>query len=241
MSVESALFFETVEEIYGRVFRTLKPRTPIPPIYVRFRPYANANSRIQLTDGKLIVDISDLLQGAPAPVQEALAIILISKLFRKIPDNSVLARYRRYFDRAEIRRVLHSVKRTRGRKAMRQPKGEVYDLCQIFEDLNFRYFHGLMARPELGWGSKPSKTTLGHYDPSHNAIVLTNLLDSRDAKPLIVEYVMFHEMLHVRFPTEHRRGSRRCIHTPEFKAAERGFERFEEAKRELRAFVEKLR
>jgi hypothetical protein len=91
MQVETALFFETVEQIYQRVFRTLKPRTPLPEITVRFRKYANANSRIRLEDGQLMVDISDLLEGAPAPIQEALALILISKLFRRSLDGNVVA------------------------------------------------------------------------------------------------------------------------------------------------------
>ena len=62
MQVESALFFETPEELYARVFRTLKPRTPLPQITVRFRRYANANARIRLNAGQLLVDISDLLE-----------------------------------------------------------------------------------------------------------------------------------------------------------------------------------
>jgi hypothetical protein len=76
MQVESALFFESIKQIYERVFRSLRPRTPIPNIAVRFRKYANANSRIRLAQGELSVDISDLLKDAPAPVQEALASIL---------------------------------------------------------------------------------------------------------------------------------------------------------------------
>lgn len=241
MSVESALFFESVEEIYGRVFRTIRPRTATPPVVIRFRQYANANSRIRLSDGTLFVDISDLLQGAPAPVQEALATILISKLFRKSPEKNALVRYRRYLDRTEMRRTLHLVKQTRGRKLIRHHEGKYYNLCDVFEDLNVQYFHGLLARPELGWSFRPSKSTLGHYDPSHNAIVLTSLLDTPHAKPLIVQYVMFHEMLHLRYPTESRRNGRRCIHTSAFKLAEKAFEGFEEARAELKRFVERLR
>ncbi len=233
MQVETALFFESVEQIYARVFRAFKPRTPLPAITVRFRKYANANSRITLHDGHLRVDISDLLEGAPAPIQEALADILISKLFRKLPAQNILARYRRYLNRADVRRTLHLVKQERGRKWFRDPKGEVYDLCAIFEQLNFHYFHGLMARPQLGWSVRPSRTTLGHYDPSHNVIVLTSLLDSKRAPELAVQFVMFHEMLHLRYPTEHR-GSRRCVHTREFKEAEREFEDYEKAKPELK-------
>ena len=77
MQVESALLFETVEEIYARIFRLLKPRTALPDISVQFRKYANANSRVSLADGRLAVHISDLLKDAPAPIQESLALILL--------------------------------------------------------------------------------------------------------------------------------------------------------------------
>ena len=240
MQVETALFFESVEQIYARVFRTIKPRTVLPEITVRFRKYANANSRIRLESGQLTVDISDTLEGAPAPIQEALAFILICKLFRKAPENSILARYRRYLNRADVRRTLHLVKQQRGRKALRDPKGQYFDLCEMFEDLNLKYFNGLMARPQLGWSLRPSRTTLGHYDPSHNVIVLTSVFDAPGVPELIVRFVMFHEMLHLRYPTQHK-GARRCVHTKEFKDAERQFEAYEEAKLALKKFVEERR
>ena len=237
MQVETALFFESVEQIYARVFRTIKPRTPLPRIFVRYRKYANANSRISLRDGQLSVDISDLLETAPAPIQEALASILISKLFRRAPERAALARYRRYLNRTDVRRTLHLAKQQRGRKPLRDAKGHVYDLRAIFDDLNFRYFHGLMAQPQLGWSMRPSRSTLGHYDPSHHTIVLSALLDSERAPELVVRFVMFHEMLHLRYPTEHR-GARRCVHTKEFKLAEKEFEEYEEATKVLKRFVE---
>ena len=109
MQVESALFFETPEELYARVFRTVKPRA-VAPDYRSVWRYANANARIRLNAGQLSVDISDLLEGAPAPIQEALASILMSKLFRKRPEPAVLARYRGYLNRSDVRRVLHLVK-----------------------------------------------------------------------------------------------------------------------------------
>jgi hypothetical protein len=235
--VETALFFETIEQIYERVFNSLKPRTPLPEVSIHFRKYANANSRIRLENGHLKVDISDLLEGAPAPIQEALAFILISKLFRQELDRGILARYRRYLNRADVRRTLHLVKQERGRKALLDPKGGFYNLEELFEDLNFKYFHGLMARPRLGWSRRPSRTTLGHYDPPHNTIVLTNLLDSEEAPELVVRYILFHEMLHLRHPTENR-GARRCVHTREFKNAEKMFEQYEEARAALKRFLE---
>ncbi len=237
MQVETALFFETIKQIYTRVFHIIKPRTPVPAVMIRFRRYANVTSRIRLENNYLTVDISDLLESAPAPIQEALAYILIAKLFRKTPDVNVVACYQRYLNRTEMRRVLHSVKRERGRKLIRDPKGETYDLAAIFEDLNFKYFDGLMSQPRLGWSIRPSRTTLGHYDPSHHAIVLSSLLDAKHCPEVLVCFVMFHEMLHLRCPTEHK-GLRRCVHTAQFKRAERQFEGYIEAKKALRAFVD---
>lgn len=239
MPVESALFFESIEQIYERVFRNIRPRTPVPVIAVRFRKYANANSRIRLSQGELSVDISDLLKNAPAPVQEALASILISKLFKRPQEPDWMARYRRFLNRADMRRDLAELKRQRGRKSYRHPHGEVYDLCALFEEINHEYFGGLMARPGLGWSLRISRTMLGHYDPCHHVIVLSSVLDRSDAPPNAVRYVMFHEMLHLRYPTEHR-GARRCVHTPEFKKAEKEYAHFKEAKRELQKFLEKV-
>ena len=126
------------------------------------------------------------------------------------------------------------MRQIRGRKRVEGPQGVRYDLNQIFEELNFHYFHGLMARPILGWSPYASRTLLGHYDPSHNAIVLSRVLDRIDTPKLAVEYVLFHEMLHLRFPAEHK-GARRRVHTRDFKDAERQFEGLAEAKMLLRA------
>lgn len=227
--LESHTVSEKPADIFRRVFSELKPRTQIPGILVEFRPFANANSFIRLHEGLLTVKITDVLEGSPAPILEALAHILLSKLYRRPTPRLYSDRYRRYLNRKEMRRSLHLVRQARGRKLASAPKGTHYDLEEIFEDLNGRYFFGLMARPNLGWSLRRSRTTLGHYDPSHNAIILSRLLDSEDVPRLAVEYVMFHEMLHLRFPVDHSRA-RRCVHTPEFKQAEKQFPRYQEAK-----------
>ena len=126
------------------------------------------------------------------------------------------------------------MKQSRGRKFVSGPKGDAYDLEKIFGELNLAHFHGWMAQPLLGWSRRASRVMLGHYDPSHNAIILSRLLDNVRVPRLAVEYVLFHEMLHLRFPVEHR-GARRCVHTREFKDAEQQFPRLKEAKEMLKA------
>jgi hypothetical protein len=220
-------------EIYQRLFHQLRPRTPLPEVRVEFKRYANANAQVRWENGVLLVRLADTLEGAPQDVLEALAEILLSKLFRKPVPPACNDRYRRYLNRRDVRRSLDLVRQIRGRKQVEHPQGRLYDLDQMFEELNFRYFFGLMARPRLGWSPNASRTLLGHYDPSHNAIVLSRILDRPETPRLAVEYVLYHEMLHLVHPAEHR-GVRRCVHTRAFKEAEKKFERLKEAKAILR-------
>jgi len=229
MQVETA----AAEAAYARIFQQLKPRTPLPEIRVQFRSYANANAQIRIDNGTLHVKMADTLAGAPVTVIEALAEILLSKLFRRPVPARSNDTYRRYLNRRDVRRSLDLVRQIRGRKPVEHPQGSVYNLEEMFEELNFHYFHGLMARPVLGWSPNASRTLLGHYDASHNAIVLSRILDLPQTPRVAVEYVLFHEMLHLRHPAEHR-GARRCVHTREFKAAEKQFEQLREARAALK-------
>ena len=231
--LQSAIFFETPEEIFTRVFSELKPRTAVPSVRLKFCKFANANSSVRWDESGLEFRITDVLEGAPAAILESLAHILMCKLLRRPSPRIHAERYRRYLNRKEMRRSLQLVKQTRGRKFVSGPQGDFYDLQVVFEELNQAHFHGLMAQPLLGWSRRPSRVMLGHYDPSHNAIILSRLLDHPRAPRMVVEYVLFHEMLHLRFPVEHR-GARRCVHTRQFKEAEAQFVHLKEAKELLK-------
>ncbi len=231
--LQSSLFFETVEEIYLRVFRELKPRTSAPELTVQFCRFANANSFIRLHDGRLQVRISDLLQSAPSPVMEALAYILLGKLYRKPAARLYEHRYRLYLNRKDVRRQADLVRQIRGRKFVSGPEGACHNLNALFERLNQTYFNGLLGQPRLGWSRGISRRMLGHFDPSHNAIIISRVFDRPGVPELALEYVMYHEMLHLCYPVEHS-GARRCVHTREFKEAEKKFPRLKEAKELLK-------
>jgi len=233
VGIQSSLFFETPEEIYTRVFRAVKPRTPMPDLRVEFCRFANPDSFIQLENGRLHVRISDLLAGAPATVIEALAFILISKLYRKPVARQYTYRYKLFLNRREIRRQAQLVRQIRGRKFISGPQGEHRNLEEIFEALNTRFFDGLMGRPQLGWSRQASRSMLGHFDPSHNAIIISRIFDQVRTPALALEYVMFHEMLHLQYPVDHK-GLRRRVHTKEFREAEKKFPGLKEAKEILK-------
>jgi hypothetical protein len=231
--LQAALFFETPEQIYARVFRQLKPRTALPELFIEFCRFANPDSFIRLENGRLHVRISDLLAGAPAPVTEALAYILLGKLYRKPVAKVYTHRYRLYLNRRDVRRQAHLVRQIRGRKFISGPQGRHRNLESVFERLNQQFFDGLLAQPQLGWSRGASRGLLGHFDPSHNAIVISRIFDEPRLPELALEYVMFHEMLHLRYPVDHN-GIRRRVHTKEFRAAEKKFPKLQEAKELLK-------
>ena len=114
--------------------------------------------------------ISDLLEGAPPSILEAIAHILLAKLYRKPIAPARAVRYRRYISSRKMSARTHLVRQMRGRKHVASPQGRVYDLHAIFDQLNARYFHGLLGRPQMTWSRRHARNSLGHYDPAHNKI-----------------------------------------------------------------------
>ena len=62
---------ENLLRIFQECYRELGPRAPIPELSVDFYRFANINNTIRLREGKLLVRVSDLLEGAPEPVLRA--------------------------------------------------------------------------------------------------------------------------------------------------------------------------
>jgi predicted metal-dependent hydrolase len=173
------------------------------------------------------------LEGAPGAILRAIAHILLAKMYRKPIDRGQAARYREYVGSHEIVRKAHLIRQMRGRKQLRSARGHVYDLDAIFEHLNSRFFHGLMARPVMSWSPTKTRRILGHYDPAHNAIIVSRVFDHPAVPRYVLEYIVYHEMLHLKFPVK-LRGSRRCVHSKEFQAEERLFPELSEANLFLR-------
>lgn len=214
--------------IFLETYRELRPRAPIPDLSIEFFAFANVNNTIRLREGKLLVRLSDLLEGAPESVLRSIAHILLAKMYRKPIERSYATRYRKYVSSHEISSKAHLVRQMRGRKRLDSPRGHVYDLEAIFDDLNQRFFYGLLARPHMTWSQNHARNSLGHYDPAHNAIVISRVFDHPRVPRYAVEYIVYHEMLHLKHPVR-LRGSRRCVHSPEFQAEERLFPQVDQA------------
>lgn len=220
-------------QIFETTHRDLRPRTPVPETQVEFFAFTNINNTIRMRAGKLFVRLSDLLEGAPDTVLRSIAHILLAKMYRKPIEPEHAARYRRYVASHDITRKAHLVRQIRGRKRIESPKGQTYDLDQIFDDLNGKFFYGLLARPQMTWSRNHARNSLGHYDPAHNAIVVSRVFDHPRVPRCAVEYIVYHEMLHLKHPVK-LRGSRRCVHSIAFQEEEKLFPQLERAKQFLK-------
>jgi predicted metal-dependent hydrolase len=205
----------------------------MPPLDVKFRRFTSLNTTIRLREGKLLVRLSDLLEASPESVHRAIAHILLAKLYRKPIAASHADRYRRYVSSEAVSKQAEHIRQTRGRKNISTPQGHHYDLDEVFESLNRRFFHGLLGRPTLTWSAHAARRMLGHYDAAHNTIVVSRVFDRVDTPRCAIEYLLYHEMLHLKHPVRVKAG-RRCVHSREFQAEERLFPELAEAKEYLK-------
>lgn len=205
----------------------------MPLLDVKFRRFTSLNTTIRLREGKLILRLSDLLEHAPESVHHAIAHILLAKLYRKPIAALHSDRYRRYTQSEMVSKQAERIRQDRGRKRITTPLGRFYDLEEVFEAVNRRFFHGLMGRPTLTWSAHVAKRMLGHYDAAHNTIVVSRVFDRPGTPRYAIEYLLYHEMLHLKHPVRVRAG-RRCVHSREFQAEERLFPELELAREYLK-------
>ena len=222
-----------LSEVFRRVFSRLRIKSPIVSIGARFHPFAGLRSTITVRDGAVKARVSDLLAEASPLVLEALAEILLARIFRRRPSREARECYLAYTFRPAIRSRIDAARRERGSKRLLPARGRHHDLEEIFHGLNHRFFHGQIPPSRLGWSHQISRRILGHYDSGHGTIIISRKLDSPSVPRYLVEYVVYHEMLHIRFPVE-RRGQRRVVHSREFREAEKKFPQYELACRQIK-------
>ncbi len=214
--------------LFIEAFRQLAPTRAVPGIEVSYYPYAGINHTIRLRSGRIYVRVSDIFKSAPLNVHRALAFILVAKLLRRrIPEAHDRA-YRDYACTPQILRASDIARRRRGHKKISSAQGRAYDLERMFRRLNRQYFDRRLDQPTLTWSQRRTRTILGHHDGVHDTIVISKTLDSREVPEWFVEYILYHEMLHIKHPARLING-RRYYHTKAFRAEEQRFLRYEEA------------
>ncbi|MFP4401286.1 MAG: SprT-like domain-containing protein [Candidatus Woesearchaeota archaeon] len=108
-------------------------------------------------------------------------------------------------------------------------------LIESFERMNERFFYGMMDPPNLLWGTN-SFRKLGSYQYGSDTITMSAIF--KNAPLRLLDYVMFHEMLHKKFKFRNSNG-RNYHHTKEFRNMEKKYPGSETIEKELNEFVKK--
>ncbi len=224
MSVE----IEQLKEIYEKTIVSIKNPRELPSLKIEFYPYVGINNRIRLRDDLIHVKLSDLLRDAPLEFHQALAEILLRKLYQKKIPAEVSNIYNNFVKQPDVREKSIESRKTRGRKVLKGTQGEYYDLDEIFNLLNQIYFRHTIPETTLTWSANSTYRILGHHDSTHETIAISKSLDDIRVPRFVVEYVVYHEMLHIKHPTRFENG-RRYSHTPAFRRDEKDFAFFYEA------------
>jgi hypothetical protein len=218
--------------LFQRLYTRLGCLGRPPQFIVEYYPYAGLAHSIRLRDEIALVRLSDALRNAPAKVLEAAAAILLSRMYRRRAPRESLVEYRRFTLAPRTRRRVATIRRARGRRVSSSPRGAVHHLERMFVRLNRCYFAGRLRRPCLSWSDRSWRTQFGCFDPALDQIVLNRRLD-RDAVPAyVVEFVLFHEMLHVKHPMRATRCTMRS-HSREFRLEEKRYAHYAEARKFL--------
>ena len=220
------------ERVFQRMFTRLGCQGRPPHFQVEFYPYANLMHTIRLKEDWAHVRLSDLVQRAPMTVLEATAAILLARLYRRRAPQELVEVYRSYASAQGTRRRLDRVRRERGQRLAEGPQGKTHDLEPMFGALNRKYFDGTLHRPRLGWSRRAWRAQLGCFDPALDQIVINVRLDRESVPEYAVEYVLYHEMLHVKHPLRVARCGLEA-HSREFRREEQRFHAYRSARRFL--------
>lgn len=203
-----------------------------PNFRVEFYPYSSLVITIRRRQDVFFVRLSDLLGRAPVDVLEGAAALLLARVYRRRTPRLLVKPYLEYARSDRTRTRISSMRRSRVRLKHTAPQGKHYDLSALFDQLNQKYFANSLERPHIGWSTRGWRRQFGCYDPGPNQILLNRRMDVPGVPQFVVEYVLYHEMLHVKHPTR-RSGCSLISHSPQFRAEEKRFDHFDPARKFL--------
>lgn len=225
---------QDLTDLFADIQRTHFPGR-LKKVKAEFYPYRTLRHTVEWTPISIRVKISNQLKNAPQHILQNLALILLAKVFKLRLDSQIKNIYRSY-----IKQLPAKESSIRAKTLLSyESQGEVYNLKEIYNQLNQSYFDNRVKMPRIGWSKKRSYSRLGFYDPRRDLLVISRIFDSSKVPQIIIYYLMYHEMLHIVFPTKEHNG-RRNVHSKEFRSRERQYPEFKYIQQWLKKNIRRL-
>lgn len=214
---------------------------------LRSRWYVKEN---RLT-GKRTLYIPAAFEQAPAEVKRGL--LEWARMPLRTRRNSINTRRRRELENQAFAFLHEKGVRPRSRRfdprqLAENTRGTRYDLREVFDSVNKRFFDDTL-QSALRWGGRATTTSymsrkMDLEGKPFNLITIAGAYDHPDVPRFAIESIMHHEMLHIAEPPTRKNG-RNSIHTAAFQARERAFPFYQEwirwEKRTMPGLIRSLR
>ncbi|MBM9577198.1 M48 family metallopeptidase [Leptospira sp. 201903070] len=194
----------------------------------KFYPYTNLGSAIRISSGVLEFKIHSSYRESDS--LEAVVELLLCKLLKLPIPKAISERVQKFY---ELHSKLKSVTNKR-KKRIESSESKNAVLKEILSRINEKFLGIDLSDIEIYWGKGSSKTRLGHFDPAHRMIVINPILGRQVVPIFVLEYIVFHELLHVHIPATRKNG-KNVIHGREFRALERKYPDYLRANRWLKS------
>ena len=175
--------------------------------------FSGYNANVKMQGKKISFNLSSAWKGVDEEIQIGLLQSLLCKIFKKKTETMNIKLYHGFLKNIHVA----------------LPKKDCEpELLESFNTVNERFFSGSMDISSIQWGNESTRL-FGSYDYGTDTIKLNPLLSG---KKHLLDYVMFHEMLHKR----HKFSSsctRTFHHTPAFRKEENMYPGKKELEKEL--------
>jgi predicted metal-dependent hydrolase len=181
----------------------------------RFKSY---NANVRYTHRQIVFNLSKAWKEVSLEIQIGLIQSLMLKVFKEKKNTLNIELYDKFVKNIPKYSI---------------PTKSDTVLEESFDRMNKEYFFDYMEKPNLVWGQE-SFRKLGSYEYATDTIIISTVLKGES---LLLDFVMYHEMLHKDLKFESKNG-RNYHHTSEFRKKEKQFYD-KDAEKKLTAFLRK--
>ncbi|MFH1408940.1 MAG: M48 family metallopeptidase [Nanoarchaeota archaeon] len=179
--------------------------------------FSSYHANLQKRGRYLAFGLSNRWRGVDRDIQIGLLQSLLIKMFGKGEKTMHLGLYHCFLKNAHL--------------AVPKTKDEPY-LRSSFNRMNEQFFNGMLDPANLRWGK--GLTQLGAYEFATDTISISD--EFKDAPLELLDYVMYHEMLHKKHKFKMTEG-KSFYHTPAFKRDEKNYPNHKEVEKRLKGYI----
>ncbi len=166
--------------------------------------------------------------GAPEEILNTISDVVVNG-----KRNNSVGLLRRYSENTAFKEISMLARKDMPYNNRDELQGQYFNLEQVYHRVSEKYFNGSLEKPNLTWNKQLTRRKLGHYSADTDTVMISIALDKPDTPRFLIDYVMYHELLHKKIGFV-QRSNKRYAHTTEFHAQEKKFVQYQAVKEYLK-------